>query len=349
MNLLFDARCLAQPRTGIQVVAENSLISLHEWLPHGALTIIAGAQVREQFAHLGRPMLSCDVAPYDFFRQGEVARLINAQPDGLFVCPTYFVPFGVRKRFVVNVYDLIPRTVWLGLPTLYFRLVLGHTLRRARTILTCSEYSRDRIVEAYPGVANRVRAVSPGFTSASPTSETRAPRELLLFLSRFRHKNCGFALDAFQELQRLSDSRWHLHLVGNPSERDEQKILGMSGVTRHARIDDEALHALYGRAWGLLLPSLEEGFSLPLLEGMSHGCLVFYHRPTAMRETAGDGAIGLDLGSPRAWAEAILDLAQDPQRCAELQRKAVARASSFTRERFDSELRAALEEAYAEP
>jgi len=338
MKALFDIRCLGQPTTGIQVVAENLLAELASWADGFELALLASEVSRERLRDFPGEVLWSEIGPYDFRRQKPVAQQINASGCDLFLSPTYFIPYGVKKPYIMMVHDLIPRKVWLGRSSLYVRLFLGGRIRRALAVWTVSEYSRREILALYSRMDGSVHVVPSGFSSERSASSGMAePRSLLLFASRFRHKNVEFALRVFRLLQESSGNVWRLHVIGNAAHLPG--VSGLPGIELHGRVSDEALNQVYGRTWGVLLPSIEEGFSLPLLEGMAHGGLVFYHRDTAMREIAGDGAIGLDLSSPERWAREILRFSGDRPLAEEQRAAAKRRATHFSRDRFSRAVR----------
>jgi glycosyltransferase involved in cell wall biosynthesis len=60
-----------------------------------------------------------------------------------------------------------------------------------------------------------------------------------------------------------------------------------------------------------VLPSLREGFGLPILEAMHHGVPVACSRTSALPEVAGDAARYFDPTDPNEIAAAILELLED--------------------------------------
>ncbi len=341
MKILFDARCLMQPTTGIQVVARNLLAELSRSDMVDELVVLAGPEV-----DIGDGASDCEcvrtgIGPYDFFRQREVARLINQTEADILLSPTYFIPYGVKKPYIMMVHDLIPRKIWLGRQSIYYRCLLGERMRSALGIWTVSNYSRREILSTNANLDARVQVLPSGYTSAPGSAAPLCKRrELLVFASRFRHKNISFAIRAFEALQAISGKAWKLHVVGNLSHMQDAAF--PEGVSLRGRVTDSELTELYRQCWGVLLPSMEEGFSLPLIEGMSHGCVVFYHRHTAMSETAGEAGVGLDLGRPEEWAQAIIATAAGDGEAEAHRDRARKRAAEFSRERFVSAFHGAL-------
>jgi glycosyltransferase involved in cell wall biosynthesis len=73
-------------------------------------------------------------------------------------------------------------------------------------------------------------------------------------------------------------------------------------------IDDPHLQSLYAGAAALVLPSLYEGFGLPLLEAMQLGCPVLCSSAGSLPEVGGDAALYFDPRSESALAERLLQV-----------------------------------------
>jgi glycosyltransferase involved in cell wall biosynthesis len=94
-------------------------------------------------------------------------------------------------------------------------------------------------------------------------------------------------------------------------------------------VDDDELNALYRNARGLLFPSWYEGFGLPVLEAMSHGCPVIASDVTSLREVGGTAARYIDPTRPETIAEAMLAL-ETRTDLAQLRAKSLEQSRGFS-------------------
>jgi glycosyltransferase involved in cell wall biosynthesis len=95
-------------------------------------------------------------------------------------------------------------------------------------------------------------------------------------------------------------------------------------------VDDEDLPDLYRGALLLVLPSLYEGFGLPILEAMASGVPVIASNTSSMPEVAGEAALLIDPRNPQAIAEGIAQVLADEQLRQTLTQRGLARARCFT-------------------
>jgi glycosyltransferase involved in cell wall biosynthesis len=237
----------------------------------------------------------------------------------------------------------------------WYQWLLPRLARRARQVLTDSEFSRSELVRWLGVAAAKVRVVPCGHehilrTTPDPSVLPRhglgARPYVLAVSSLSRHKN----LEAVAEAVRLLEpARWDYVLAGPSNPR----VFGASAVDAPGRVvhlgyvSDGELRALYERAACLVYPSRYEGFGIPPLEAMACGCPVIASRTTALPEVCGDAALYVDPDDPRQLAAAIRRVLCEDGMGDDLRRRGQQRAERWTWSRSAAETLAAVREAMA--
>jgi glycosyltransferase involved in cell wall biosynthesis len=149
------------------------------------------------------------------------------------------------------------------------------------------------------------------------------------------HKNLLRLLDAFAQL-RSDFPNVELHLVGRPQAiyREQPQLaerLKNPGVKILGYLSDEALAKAYRSAGVSAIPSLEEGFGLPLLEAMNAGTSVVTSNVSCLPEIAGGAAILVDPLSVTSLAAGLRQaLTESVEMKAERQAKGRSVAAKFS-------------------
>lgn len=97
----------------------------------------------------------------------------------------------------------------------------------------------------------------------------------------------------------------------------------------HGFVGDDELLRLYRTAAVLVLPSLYEGFGLPLLEAMACGTPCIASDDAALLEVSGGAALHFPRGDAAALRKLIEQVLDDAGLRSELSRKGLARARAF--------------------
>lgn len=266
--------------------------------------------------------------------------------------PTVYSYFPILGRMPVAVgihdtmADRFPQWAFSGKKQkLFWDWKVRLALAQAATIVTVSEYSRRSIATHFSLDAARIAVLSEG---AAPVFQPVEPKEepfVLAVGGISPNKNLGVLIRALPKLPEL-----RLVLVGDYKNdgfrgcyeelRAEAAATGVAGRVEFAGyVPDAGLAELYNRCLVFAMPSLEEGFGLPLVEAMACGCACVVAGGHALEEVGGDAVrvAGED------WAEAIGAVAGDADLRAELRRRALRRANEFSWERGARELVAVLE------
>lgn len=127
-----------------------------------------------------------------------------------------------------------------------------------------------------------------------------------------------------------------LVLPGSPTPyeqelRDYARQLGVSEQVRFPEwLSDEQVEAMYAAAEVFVLPSLIEGFGLPVIEAMLRGAPVACSNIPTLVEVAGDAALTFDPHSQEEVTAAIRRLLDDRALAKGLAERGRARAAEFT-------------------
>jgi alpha-1,3-rhamnosyl/mannosyltransferase len=124
-------------------------------------------------------------------------------------------------------------------------------------------------------------------------------------------KNLGALLDAIEILRGRESEAANLLLAGGHgwgASRIENRLVALHEeelVHSVGHVDTEWLRCALRRAEGLVMPSLAEGFGLPLLEAMASGCPVLCSDIPVFHEVTGDNALFFDPHRPESIADAL--------------------------------------------
>jgi glycosyltransferase involved in cell wall biosynthesis len=170
-------------------------------------------------------------------------------------------------------------------------------------------------------------------------------------------KNLVRLIEAFTQTLQMTDPNLqcaicNLQFViagkrGWLTESIEQRVaeLGLAERVRFiGYVVDEDLPALLSGALAFVLPSLYEGFGMPVLEAMACGTPVLASNTSALPEVAGDAALLVDPTDTAVIAAGLARLAADAGLRAELRARGLARAAQFTWDRCAEQTLAILRE-----
>ncbi len=219
----------------------------------------------------------------------------------------------------------------------------GESARRAQRVIAVSQRTASDAVRLLGVDPVRVRVVpeaaGPAFT---PKPHDRLPElakqlglatglPYVLFVGTLEpRKNLPLLLEAFARVTRHVAAQ--LVIVGARGWPHLDLVLAQASAAVHfvGWLGEDDLAVLYSHAGVLALPSLYEGFGLPVLEAMSCGAPVVCSNAGPLPEVAGDAAVLLPPTDAAAWADALLEVLTNTSRAAELRRRGFLRAAAFS-------------------
>jgi glycosyltransferase involved in cell wall biosynthesis len=257
--------------------------------------------------------------------------------------PANIVPlYAPRVATVVTVLDLIWMrfaTTMSRRATLAMKLHALPSIRAADRVIAISEWVKQDLIRTLRIPAGRIDAIPLGVRrppGIEPTPEPELRRRLglgdgpvILTLGQKReHKNQIALIRALPESAVLV-------IPGAPTPYESTLRAAADGrmVVFPDWLSDADVEGLYGLATCFALPSLEEGFGLPVLEAMQRGVPVACSDTTSLPEVAGDAALLFDPRDDASVAAALQRLIADADLRERLRRAGRERAAAFTWER----------------
>ena len=353
MRFSVDAHAVGQHLTGNETYIRN-LLNCFAVLDSQA-DFIAYISRQDAFDQVPERFQKRLVAINPYVRLGYdlPRRVAEDRPNLLHV--QYTAPIRCAAPIVVSVHDvsfLEHPEYFTAFRALQLRLTVRRTVRAAACVLTPSEFSKRRILEAYRLEEQKVVVLPYGGSSAfRPVAREAARRTLpaplngsfpfILTVGDLQpRKNHLGLIRAFEELVRsYPQLPHHLVIVGKETWYSPTVRAAAKKSWAHDRIhfagfvDDDQLHRLYGACDLMVCPSFYEGFGLPILEAMACGRAVACSNTSAMLEVADSAAILFDPCSPTDLVTSMRDLLLNPELRLRMERLGAQRAALFSWER----------------
>jgi glycosyltransferase involved in cell wall biosynthesis len=252
-----------------------------------------------------------------------------------------FAPASGPFRRVVTIHDLQYRALPQTLPwsrRVATAALIAVAARRADRIITVSAASRRELVAGLRIDGERV-VVIPNGVRRPPVRPERAGastgdrRVVLTVGTELPHKNLPVLMQALALMR--PNERPLLMVAGHGTDGE-----GLRAFVRSLGLEDDVrllgyqssdeLDALYAAADCLVLPSLYEGFGLPVIEAMARSVPVVCSDIPVLREVAGESAVYFDPTSSAAIADGIRRLLRDSVLADRLRASGEERAARFT-------------------
>ena len=367
MRLGVDAHLLSRPSTGIsRYIAEltKELVTMP-----GELFLYSGA-----------------IFPAEQWRQDNVAtRRANYHSRGssmlwsqtslpnwaakdhvdVFWGPSHRLPRYLPAQIarVVTIHDLVwkhagdtmrPLSRWVE------KRLMPQAIRQADRIVASSVSTAKAIEAEYPAVSDRIRVVYPGTTDLPTPLDYQSLSALgidspyFLFVGTLEpRKNLKRLLEAYSLLDINTRNRVRFVIAGGKGWGrvdlvDTVKKLGIEGhVVLTGYVNETQLATLYAHARFLAMPSIYEGFGLPLIEAMSFGVPVLTSDRSSMPEVAGDAGVLVDPFNVHHIARGLFFLICDDLYHDHLASMAIRNARRFTWQNAARDIWTVFEEAAA--
>lgn len=345
-TVTIDARWLVG---GIGTYTRNLLEGLHEcsngFQIHAIVRSADSASVQQCCARTS----VLDVPIYTVREQVLIPKAAGA--CDLLHIPHYNAPLLHRGPLVVSIMDVIHlsspyRCSWGSY--VYAKPMLNLVARKADHIITVSEFSKRQILETLHVPESKITVipcgVRPEFRPNGPGPECTEALKILGIQGRFLlyvgnlkpHKNVSTLLRAFAQLRDQNKCDHSLLIVGDDRRwrhavEAECLLLGIKQKTVLVPYVSQALlPKIYASADVVVMPSIVEGFGLPVVEAMACGTPVVASKAASLPEVGGDAVLYFDPASPEELAARVIHLLESRELRALMRDKGIQRAKQFT-------------------
>lgn len=269
------------------------------------------------------------------------------------------LPLIKKRKRVITVHDLtpliFPQHFPSGLRGKMSWLIQRYNLHRSERIITDSEASKKDIIRLV-GISEKnidvVYLAAGEEFQRLKTQDVRLktikekynlPEKFVLYVGDVTwNKNLPRLIKAIKEINLT------LVMVGknlaqkdfdrsNPWNRDLVEVNriaeGDRRIIRLGFVPTEDLVALYNSASVFVMPSIYEGFGLPILEAMQSGCPVITTKGGSLPEVAGEAAMYADQYDINSIANAIGEVFFSEKLRSSLSEKGIAQAKKFSWEK----------------
>ena len=225
---------------------------------------------------------------------------LEKKKPNIFHLTYYNAPYKKNQKikYVLTVYDLIHEKY-----SHYFDKNFHskkHSLEIADHIICISENTKQDLIEFYNVDKNKISTIYLGVNQEEKIiKKIKFNKRFILYVGdRNKYKNFKNFIIAYSKSTDLQKEFDIICFGGKNFNKFEINLftklkLNLNSI-RYISGDDELLKTYYSSAEFLIIPSLYEGFGLPLIEAMSLNCPVLCSHNSSLKEIGADAAIYFD-------------------------------------------------------
>ncbi len=360
MRIVIDARLWSE--SGIGRYIRNLVWQLQEIDKENDYLILHLKKEFEGINYQGNfKGVLADYRWYGFAEQFSLPKLIKSLNPDLVHFPHFNVPIFFKGKYVVTIHDLIHQHFQMKRATtrdpltykikkMGYKRVFSSAICNAQKIMTPSDFVKKQLLKEWCANSHRVtvtpEGVEEGFIELINeckdqdfkgfAEKFRIKKPYLFYVGNAHpHKNIPGIIQAFSVVKNLYPD---LSLVlSGPSHHFWEQIKKGSktdGVIFTGFVSEKELAVLYKNAAAFVMPSLEEGFGIPLLEAMAAGCPVVTSNAASLPEVGGNACLYFDPKKEGDTVEKIIQVIGNESLRKELIKKGHNRIKDFSWEKM---------------
>ena len=340
MRIAFDGTVLHGRKSGVGYYCEELLKALLAFDKEDHFAVFSHQQLALNLPSCNGNLKFEDSVQFPiraFYLHLMLPRILDAIGPDICHYTNFLAPVSEERPYVVTIHDMGVEVLRHAHPLTkreYTKRLIPRIARRARLIITNSEFSKWEIVRHLGIPEDRIRVTPLAASGEFEPVGAQPVCPYFLYVGNLEpRKNLERLIEAFARMPAkehqlvIAGNRWYHG--GAPEQK--ARSLGLNGRVQFlGYVPREDLPALYSGATALVYPSLLEGFGLPIVEAMACGAPVITSNNSSMREVAGEAAVLVDPCDVREMTEAMTRLAEDQSLRQELSARGLKRAGEFS-------------------
>lgn len=260
----------------------------------------------------------------------------------VFFSPAHYAPRFCPVPTIVTIHDLS----YFYYPEEFLKKDLyqlknwtKYSVKKTRQIIAVSQTTKNDLVKFYQIPEGKIEVIYNGFSHVIPNGQkpkTKSQKPYILYVGTIQpRKNLQTLINAFHALLK-EKPEYTLVITGKKGWLYENicnqvKTLQLEHkVIFTGYVGDEEKAQLYADASVFVLPSLYEGFGLPILEAMSYDCPVIASSASSLPEIGADVCLYFDPQKPDELKEKMLEVIDNIDLRKELVKKGKQRVQLFS-------------------
>jgi glycosyltransferase involved in cell wall biosynthesis len=295
-------------------------------------SLLTNASVEESWKdwlqkHKNFRLVRTNIEHFSFAEQFQLPRLIRSLDPDLVHFPAVQQPLSLGIPSITTILDLTAlrfgnperKPIRFAIKRLLYGCLIFIVAQKSDRILTISRFVKEDLVKTFFVKSSKVTitylASEPIDLISTPVSQVENS-EFVFYTGRaLPHKNIWRLIEAHQiavgqrpGLNLVLSGTYDWHFKNFETRARE---LGFRNLHFVGFSTDSQLKWMFENAVALIVPSLSEGFGLPGIEGMVHGCPVISSSGTCLPEVYGDAALFFDPLKIDEIAAAMISLCAD--------------------------------------
>lgn len=305
--------------------------------------------------------VEADFKWYGLSEQIELPGILKSLKPDLVHFPHFNMPLFYRGKFIVTIHDLIHHHFHMRrattkdpftykIKTWGYKQIFNNAISKSSQIIVPSIFVKKQIIDEYQIPDNRIIVTPEAVEQSIIDAASKNHQDILEKLKQkyqikgqylyyvgnaHPHKNLQVLIKVFQKIRKKYPD-YQLVLSG-PNHHFWQQIRkekDFDNVIFTDFVSDKEMVAFYQNAIAFIMPSLEEGFGIPVLEAMACSCPVISSNAASLPEVGGEAVLYFDPKNEEDMLQKIQQVLSDERLRKELIQKGNRKFKDFSWEKL---------------